>query len=119
MEPMMRPRVGRQLGRFRHPQRRFRAGLVQLLCVLAGLGLGLLLPRITTEPSVASTRVTEALTDAVPEPALSWSMWLIRRQRVRACRPGGGAAPVGLPPEGARHGRPGSDSWPTALPPWS
>ena len=38
-----------------------RAGLVQLLCVLAGLGLGLLLPRIITVPSVASTRVTEAL----------------------------------------------------------
>jgi uncharacterized membrane protein len=57
----MRPIVSRQLGRFRRPQRRFRAGLVQLLCVLAGLGLGLLLPRITTGPSVASTRVTEAL----------------------------------------------------------
>ena len=57
----MRPVVGRQLGRFRQPQRRLRAGLVQLLCVLAGLGLGLLLPRITTGPSVASTRVTEAL----------------------------------------------------------
>ena len=38
-----------------------RAGLVQLLCVVAGLGLGLLLPRITTEASVASTRVTETL----------------------------------------------------------
>jgi uncharacterized membrane protein len=32
-----------------------------LLCVLAGLGLGLLLPRISTEPSVSSTRLTEAL----------------------------------------------------------
>ena len=31
------------------------------MCVLAGLGLGLLLPRISTEPSVASTRVTETL----------------------------------------------------------
>src|SRR3984885_16117152 len=48
--------------RFRRPKRRLRAGLVQLLCVLAGLGLGLLLPRITIGPSVASTRVTEALT---------------------------------------------------------
>jgi uncharacterized membrane protein len=38
-----------------------RAGLVQLLCVLAGLGLGLLLPRISAGSSVASTRVTEAL----------------------------------------------------------
>ncbi|MGP0027851.1 MAG: DUF2254 family protein [Streptosporangiaceae bacterium] len=34
---------------------------MQLLCVLAGLGLGLLLPRISTGSSVASTRVTEAL----------------------------------------------------------
>jgi uncharacterized membrane protein len=58
---MMRPLADRQLGRFRRPQRRFRAGLVQLLCVLAGLGLGLGLPRITTGPSAASTRVTEAL----------------------------------------------------------
>jgi uncharacterized membrane protein len=58
---MRRPITGRQLGRFRRPQRRLRAGGVQLLCVLAGLGLGLGLPRITTEPSVASTRVTEAL----------------------------------------------------------
>jgi uncharacterized membrane protein len=41
-----------------------RAGLVQLLCVLAGLGLGLLLPQITTDPSVASTRVTQALVTA-------------------------------------------------------
>ena len=38
-----------------------RAGLVQLVCVVAGLGLGLVLPRITTETSVASTRVTETL----------------------------------------------------------
>jgi len=34
---------------------------VQLLCGVAGLGLGLLLPRITTDTSVASTRVTQAL----------------------------------------------------------
>jgi uncharacterized membrane protein len=57
----MAPPAARQPGRFRRPRRRFRAGLVQLLCVLAGLGLGLLLPRITTGPSVASTRVTDAL----------------------------------------------------------
>ena len=38
-----------------------RAGLVQLFGVVAGLALGLLLPRITTETSVASTRVTETL----------------------------------------------------------
>jgi uncharacterized membrane protein len=38
-----------------------RAGLVQLLFAVAGLGLGLLLPRLTTETSVASTRVTETL----------------------------------------------------------
>src|SRR5450631_4346188 len=59
--PVMRQPVVRQLGRFRRPRRRLRAGLVQLLCVLAGLGLGLLLPRISTGPSLASTRVTEAL----------------------------------------------------------
>jgi uncharacterized membrane protein len=47
--------------RFRRPKRRLRAGLVQLLCMLAGLGLGLLLPRISIGPSVASTRVTGAL----------------------------------------------------------
>jgi uncharacterized membrane protein len=34
---------------------------VQLLFAVAGLGLGLLLPRITAAPTVASTRVTEAL----------------------------------------------------------
>ena len=38
-----------------------RADIVQLLCGVAGLGLGLFLPRITTETSVASTRVTQAL----------------------------------------------------------
>ena len=58
---MIRLRASRPLGRFSRPRRRLRAGLVQLLCVLAGLGLGLLLPHITTAHSVASTRVTEAL----------------------------------------------------------
>lgn len=48
-------------GRLARPRRRMRAGLVQLLCAAAGLGLGLLLPRITTEASVAITRVTETL----------------------------------------------------------
>src|SRR5580693_9040692 len=57
----MRHPAVRELGRFRRPRRRLRAGLVQLLCVLAGLGLGLLVPRISTEPSVSSTRLTEAL----------------------------------------------------------
>ena len=58
---MTPPPAARQPGRFSRPRRRVRAGLVQLLCVIAGLGLGLLLPRITTEPSVAGTRVTESL----------------------------------------------------------
>ena len=49
------------LGRFGRPERRLRAGLVQLLFAVAGLGLGLLLPQITARPSVASSRVTEAL----------------------------------------------------------
>ena len=37
---------------------------MQLLCALAGLGLGLVLPRITTDSTVASTRVTDALVAA-------------------------------------------------------
>jgi uncharacterized membrane protein len=49
------------VGRLARPRRRMRAGLVQLLCAVAGLGLGLLLPRVTTEASVASTRVAETL----------------------------------------------------------
>jgi uncharacterized membrane protein len=60
--PVMRASAVRELARFRRPRRRLRAGLVQLLCVLAGLGLGLLLPRISVGPSVASSRVTDALT---------------------------------------------------------
>ena len=53
--------AARRPGRFNRPQRRLRAGLVQLLFAVAGLGLGLLLPRITAEPTVASSRVTDAL----------------------------------------------------------
>ncbi len=49
------------IGRFAQPRRRMRAGLVQLLGAAAGLALGVLLPRISTETSVASTRVTETL----------------------------------------------------------
>ena len=49
-------------GRFARPRRRWlRAGLVQLLCALAGLMLGLLLPRISFDATVASSRVTDAL----------------------------------------------------------
>ncbi|HJY61561.1 MAG TPA: DUF2254 family protein, partial [Streptosporangiaceae bacterium] len=53
--------TARPLGRFGRPRRRLRAGLVQLLFAVAGLGLGLLLPRITVAPTVASSRVTETL----------------------------------------------------------
>ena len=53
--------AGRPHRRFYRPRRRLRAGLVQLLCALAGLALGLLLPKITTDATVASTRVTEVL----------------------------------------------------------
>ena len=53
--------TARPLGRFGRPRRQLRAGLVQLLFVVAGLGLGLLLPRITVAPTVASSRVTDAL----------------------------------------------------------
>jgi hypothetical protein len=49
------------LGRSGRPRRRLRAGLVQLLFAVAGLGLGLVLPRITVAPTVASGRVTETL----------------------------------------------------------
>ena len=57
----MRSLADRPRGRFYRPRRRLRAGLVQLLCALVGLGLGLLLPRITFDATVASTRVTETL----------------------------------------------------------
>jgi len=58
---VMQRLAARRSGRFGRPRRRLRAGLVQLVFAVAGLGLGLLLPRITAEPTVASTRVTEAL----------------------------------------------------------
>jgi uncharacterized membrane protein len=54
----------RRPGRFGRVRRRLRSGLVLLLGALAGLGLGLLLPQITTESVVASTRVTDALVAA-------------------------------------------------------
>jgi hypothetical protein len=43
------------LRRFGQPRRRLRAGLARLLFAVAGLGLGLLLPRITLAPTVAVT----------------------------------------------------------------
>ena len=49
---------GRARGRLWRPRRRVREGLTQLLYALAGLVLGLLLPRITAWPTVASIRVT-------------------------------------------------------------
>jgi uncharacterized membrane protein len=57
----MRGAAARRPARFRRPQRRLRAGLVQLFFAVAGLGLGLLLPRVTVAPTVASSRVTETL----------------------------------------------------------
>jgi uncharacterized membrane protein len=57
----MRQLGARQRGRLARPQRRLRAGLVQLLCALVGLVLGLLLPRLSFESTVVSTRVTDAL----------------------------------------------------------
>jgi hypothetical protein len=60
-DAVMQRLADRPLGRFARPRRRLRAGLVQLLCALAGLGLGLLLPRITFDSTVASSRVTDAL----------------------------------------------------------
>ena len=60
-DAVMQRLADRPLGRFARPRRRLRAGLVQLLCALAGLGLGLLLPLITFDSTVASSRVTDAL----------------------------------------------------------
>jgi uncharacterized membrane protein len=57
----MRLPSGRRLRRFDRPRRQLRAGLVQLVCALAGLALGLLLPRLPADASAASTRVTETL----------------------------------------------------------
>jgi uncharacterized membrane protein len=53
--------AARRAGRLERPRRRLRANLVQLLFAVAGLGLGLLLPRIAVAPTVASSRVTETL----------------------------------------------------------
>jgi uncharacterized membrane protein len=58
---VMREPAARRPRRFDRPRRRLRAGLAQLLFAVAGLGLGLLLPRITAAPTVASSRVTETL----------------------------------------------------------
>ena len=58
---VMQGLAARLPGRFGRPRRRLGAGLVQLLFMVAGLGLGLLLPRITVAPTVASSRVTDAL----------------------------------------------------------
>ena len=60
-DAVMQPLADRPPGRFARPRPRLRADLVQLLCALGGLGLGLLLPRITFESTVASSRVTDAL----------------------------------------------------------
>jgi uncharacterized membrane protein len=57
----MKPLGARPLGRFARPRRRVRAGLLQLLCAVAGLVLGLLLPGITVASTVASARVSDAL----------------------------------------------------------
>jgi uncharacterized membrane protein len=42
-------------------QRRLRAELAQLLCALVGLGLGLVLPRLASEPSMGGSRLVEPL----------------------------------------------------------
>jgi uncharacterized membrane protein len=57
----MQRAAARRLGRFERPRRRLRVNLAQLLFAVGGLGLGLLLPRITVAPTVASSRVTETL----------------------------------------------------------
>jgi hypothetical protein len=57
----MQRAAARRPGRFERPRRRLQANLAQLLFAVAGLGLGLLLPRVTVAPTVASSRVTDAL----------------------------------------------------------
>ena len=47
--------------RLLHAQRRLRAELAQLLCALVGVGLGLLLPRLASEPSMGGSRLVEPL----------------------------------------------------------
>lgn len=42
-------------------RRRLRAELAQLLCALLGLGLGLILPRLASDPSMAGNRLVEPL----------------------------------------------------------
>ena len=42
-------------------RRRLRAELAQLLCALVGLGLGLVLPRLASEPSMGGSRLVEPL----------------------------------------------------------
>ncbi len=54
---VMQRAAARRPGRFGRPRRRLQANLAQLLFAVAGLGLGLLLPRITVAPTVASSRV--------------------------------------------------------------
>jgi uncharacterized membrane protein len=61
---VMRWPAARRRGRIGRARRRLRAGLVQLLGVLGGLGLGLLLPRITTESTVSSARAVDWLVAA-------------------------------------------------------
>lgn len=90
---VMEPLGGIPLVRFARPRRRLRAGLVQLICAIAGLGLGFLLPRITTESTVSSARVSEALVAvgfgvlglvSIVYSLLFWSC----SGRSAACRPG-------------------------------
>ena len=50
---VMRGRADDGPGRFNRPRRRLRASMVQLLFAVAGLGLGLLLPRIAAEELLA------------------------------------------------------------------
>jgi hypothetical protein len=89
----MQPLAGRPHRRFYRPRRRLRAGLVQLLCALAGLGLGLLLPRIAFESTVASSRVTDLLIGVgfgvLGLVTIIFSLlFLVVQWALPACRPG-------------------------------
>jgi len=47
--------------RLLRPRRRLRAELAQFLCALIGFGLGLVLPRLASEPSTGGSRLVEPL----------------------------------------------------------
>ena len=56
-----RPAPGRPGRRFTRRHRRLRAGLSQLVFLIAGLGFGILVPKISVPPTVSSGRIVDLL----------------------------------------------------------